>query len=111
MKIEMKISAELVRRMRERYRPCRNGIHVCGADEAAYEFFTVANFPRLNEDQARTSFWWAKHEFQAAEGEPTDLVVDLMIGGDIAEDFCMTRQMLDRMTRGLEAGNAQSACG
>ncbi len=78
------------------YAPCQSGLHVCGADEDANEFFTEANHP-LGPTKAILLFERAKAECAAREGEPTDFVVDLMRDGDIVEDFPISRQMLPRL--------------
>lgn len=85
--------------MAERYAPTAFGLHVCGSDDAAYEFVTVANFPARSAREARAMFEQAKAECAAIEGEPCELVVDLCLGhNEIPEDFPITRQMLDRLT-------------
>lgn len=86
------------------YSPCRSGLHVCGADEDANEFFTEANHP-LGPCKARVVFSRARDECAAKEGEPCDFVVDLMRGGYIVEDFAISRQMLPRLA-GLVAAAA-----
>lgn len=84
------------------YTPCRSGIHVCGADEDANEFFTQANHP-MGPAKARVLFSRVKAECEARDGQPTDFVVDLMRGGDIIEDFPISRQMLPRLAALVEA--------
>lgn len=79
--------------MRERYNPMP-GIHVCGIDQEGEEFFTQANFPGASREQ----FLRAKAEL-ASDGDHHDFIVDLVgVNGDIAEDFPINRQMLDRLT-------------
>lgn len=74
------------------YDPCRNGLHICGADPDELEPVTVANFP-MRPAQAREAF----AKLQALFGdEAGDMVVDLMIGSDIEADFWLRRQMFDR---------------
>ena len=65
------------RRARERYQPCVDGIHVCGADHDGNEFFTEANFFGAD----RETFDLVKAECVTTEGEPTDFVVDFIVGG------------------------------
>ena len=88
--------------MPKQYAPCRSGFHVCGADEDANEFFTEANYP-LGPANARLLFARAKAECEARNDEPQDFVVDLMRGGDIIEDFPISRQMLARLAALAEA--------
>ena len=78
----------------KRYAPCRNGVHVCGADEEANEFYTERNFPSVN----RRAFERARLECAASTDEPSDFVVDFMLYGDIEDDFRVTRQMLNRLS-------------
>lgn len=87
--------------MTERYTPCRTGIHVCGADHDANEFFTQANFPQRDQAAANTAFERGKAECEAVDGEPTDFVVDLMCAGDVIDDFSCTRQMLPRLAKAI----------
>ena len=82
--------------MSERYHPCRTGLHVCGADHDANEFFTQANHPPAP-SAARAVFQQARDELGQPEGQLFDFVVDLMIDGDIADDFTISRQMLARL--------------
>lgn len=79
------------------YRPCRTGLHVCGADAEEIEPVTVLNLPATSAEEARRRFALAKAECAQLDGEDPDLVVDLMIAGDIEEDFRMRRQMLQRL--------------
>lgn len=101
----MKISA----RMREDmavYRPCDNGVHVCGVDEVKERFYTEANFPCVGEPAARALFGRLKAEF-AASDEEWDLTVDLTIAdGMIVEDFGISRQMLERFRSSADQGAA-----
>ncbi|KQW22115.1 hypothetical protein ASC80_01590 [Afipia sp. Root123D2] len=87
--------------MAERYRPCRTGLHVCGADEDANEFFTLANYPARDQAEANAAFDRARKECEAGAGEPADFVVDLMCAGDISDDFHVTRQMLPRLAKAV----------
>ena len=82
--------------MTQEYKPCRTGLHVCGANEEAGEFFTQANFP-MAAAQARAAFDRARAEIGESDEDQGDFVVDLMIGGDTNEDFWIRRQMLDRL--------------
>lgn len=70
------------------YAPCRNGIHICGIDDARDEFVTVANHPGVS----RSLFDKLRNEF-AIDDDP-DVVVDLMVDGDIVDDFRARRQSL-----------------
>lgn len=80
------------------YAPCAFGLHVCGCDEAADEFVTVANLPARSAAEARRMFHEARAEFAALEGEPCELVVDLCEGpNEQTADFPISRQMLDRL--------------
>lgn len=84
------------------YQPCLYGVHVCGPHPDGINCLSEANFPALNEKGARALFAKARAEFEARDGEPDDLIVDLMIDGDILEDFPMSRQMLGRLRLALE---------
>lgn len=81
------------------YRPCHNGIHICGKDHDEVEPVTVANFPMIP-SQARRIFQQVAADFGDTDG---DMVVDLVIGGDIEDDFWLRRQMLDRLSQTLTA--------
>ncbi|MPR08667.1 hypothetical protein [Microvirga tunisiensis] len=81
----------------ELYRPCTNGIHICGKDRDEIEPVTVANFP-MNSSRARRLFKQLAADFGDTDG---DMVVDLMIGGDIEDDFWLRRQMFDRFSQAL----------
>lgn len=83
--------------MAEIYQPCRNGLHVCGESADGERPVTVANFPTRSAAAARALFEQARAEVACADGEPDDLIVDLMIGRDCDTDFPMTRQMLSRL--------------
>jgi hypothetical protein len=87
---------EMVRRAAELYHPCRCGIHVCGDKDGAAA--TFGNVPARDEAEARAMFEAAKAEAAVGPDEHYDLVVDLNL--DLynchVEDFCITRQMLDR---------------
>lgn len=72
------------------YKPCRNGIHVCGTDEINNEFVTVANVPGY----AYLRFDELRAMFALPDGEDPDLVVDCMVDGDIVDDFGIRRQSL-----------------
>lgn len=81
--------------MTKPYNPCPNGIHVCGADVAADEFFSEANYPGATIEQ----FSRARAELAAGDDDPMEFVVDMMVAGDIADDFAITRQMLPRLAQ------------
>ena len=83
------------------YKPCPDGIHVCGLDGPGERFTTEDNFPGLG----RCHFEWARTELQATADEPCDLVVDLFEGRSLIDDFTMTRQMLPRLLRLLRPGD------
>lgn len=80
------------------YQPCNLGVHVCGQHPDGDNCLTAANYPRRSVSAARSLFDLAKAECAIAPGEPRDLVVDLMVDGDIVDDFLMSRQMLERLT-------------
>lgn len=80
------------------YQTCVTGVHVCGHHPDGMNCLTIANFPRRTAREARALFEAAKAECAVTAGEPDDFIVDLMIGGDIAEDFPMSRQMLTRLS-------------
>ena len=80
------------------YEPCRLGIHVCGGCDLHNAALTEANYPATNTLLARRLFRDLKAECAAGTEEPTEFVVDLMIGGEPEDDFKMTRQMLARLT-------------
>lgn len=67
-----------------------------GCDETAQAPITVANFRRA----AEALFDRLKAEFEASDDEPRDLVVDLVVDGDIDRDFTMTREMPERLATG-----------
>lgn len=79
------------------YRPCQNGLHVCGFHPDGNNFLTIANVAVRSADEARTLFIRAKEELGLPEGEVGDFVIDLQLDGDCDEDFQMNRQMLDRL--------------
>jgi hypothetical protein len=77
------------------YSPCKNGIHVCGISAAEEEFVTVANVPGVSERK----FDMLENEYALPEGEDPDLIVDLVIDGDLIRDFGIRRQSLDVLIR------------
>jgi hypothetical protein len=83
-----------------RYRPCETGIHVCGIDDRHNQSFTLLNLP-LTPARAAKAFSQARVEL-ADEGDG-DFVVDMMVDGDIAEDFFIRRQLLPRLAEIVEA--------
>ena len=78
------------------YQPVETGVHVCDQHPDGDNAMTAANIATSSAESAGELFERAKAELAATADEPHDLIVDLMIGGDIAEDFAMTRQMLVR---------------
>lgn len=92
----MRLTREAIKAARDRYHPCRTGIHICGVDDEANEFFSEANYPLRSPHVARLTFSVAK-VCRSRQGDPQDFVVDLMIDGDIIEDFYCSRQMLNRI--------------
>jgi hypothetical protein len=98
---------EMIRRADELYHPCSFGIHVCGDKDGAAA--TFGNVPARNEIEARAMFEAAKAEAAVPDGEHYDLVVDLNLGDDNLhiEDFCITRQMLDRCLAAARRANGQ----
>jgi hypothetical protein len=86
------------------YRPCAVGLHVCGADHAANEFFTEANFEAPDLLTAQMWFSAAKDELAAQNGEPQDFVVDLNAGENErqVDDFPISRQMLPRLAQMID---------
>ncbi|WP_336801790.1 hypothetical protein [Kaistia sp. MMO-174] len=81
------------------YAPCAVGLHVCGMSEDGTEAVTVLNIPTRTAAEAHRLFYRAKAECQIAGEEPRSLVVDLCLGANEhgADDFSMSRQMLDRL--------------
>lgn len=92
--------AELEKANRE-YHPCDCGVHICGhiEDDDGERPFTLANFEAKTEMEAKALFERLR-QFAACPGEPEDCCVDLNIGRDHqhVDDFCITRQMLERIT-------------
>lgn len=86
-----------MRRTLEIYHPCAHGVHVCGADHEAQEFYTVVNYPGASFE----AFCRAKAAIEEPT-DPKDYVVDFMEDGDCMEDFWISRQMLNRLA--LELG-------
>ncbi|MHC3128153.1 hypothetical protein OB03_13110 [Brevundimonas sp. GN22] len=78
------------------YRPCFNGIHVCGVHPDGDNCLTVLNLP-LEHGAARSLFDAAKAELSEPDKDESDFIVDLCVDGDINEDFRMNRQMLGRL--------------
>jgi hypothetical protein len=86
---------------RKMYHPITNGVHVCGVTyerAESGEFCTVANFPTTTPHALFDSF-----KEYATTGEDGDLVVDLMIDGDIEEDFWVRRQSVELMQRKFQS--------
>jgi hypothetical protein len=79
------------------YNPCPNGLHVCGIDERAEEFTTVANVPGVTDRK----FDELETHYGLPEGVDPDLVVDLCVDGDIIRDFGIRRQSLAAMLRSV----------
>lgn len=83
------------------YHPCETGLHVCGIDDDAGllcgPHFTVLNVP-LPEDDVKAAFDSAKMEFECL-GADGDVLVDLIVSGDILDNFWMRRQMVEVMER------------
>lgn len=79
------------------YDPCDNGIHIVAQHPDGVNCFTVANLSVRTAEEARGLWVAAKAECEAIEGEPHDLVVDLMMNTWHEDDFLMTRQMLARL--------------
>ena len=82
-----------------RYAPCAIGLHVCGMSDDEAEPVTILNLPTRTAAEARRMFYRAKAECQISGDEPTSLVVDLCLGVNEygADDFSMSRQMLERL--------------
>lgn len=81
------------------YEPCDNGIHIVGEHPDGVNCFTVANLSTQTAQEARALWDAVKAECEITEGEPHDLVVDLMMDTYHEDDFLITRQMLDRLIR------------
>lgn len=79
------------------YRPCENGLHVCGFHPDGNNFLTIANVCTVTAAEARRLFDQAKTDLGLAKGEDGDFVIDLQINGECSEDFMMNRQMLGRL--------------
>lgn len=96
MKLTPKMKADMAA-----YQPCHLGIHVCGISRDEDNPITVANFPTRTAAEARRLFAAAKAECEAGGDEPGDFVIDLNVGLNEmqVEDFMMSRQMLDRLTK------------
>ena len=83
------------------YQPCETGLHVVGQHPDGVNCYTVANLTMRNPDAARGLWEAARVAYEVAEGEPHDLVVDLMQNTHHTDDFLMTRQMLARLLRDI----------
>lgn len=83
------------------YNPCYLGVHVCGIDEAAHDFVTIANYPARDQAQANEAFERAREECEAVSEDEGDYVVDLMCAGDCLDDFWISRQMLPRLAKSI----------
>lgn len=81
------------------YAPCAIGLHICGMSADETEAVTVLNLPTRTIAEARRLFERAKVECEIVGEEPRSLVVDLCLGANEhgADDFSMSRQMLDRL--------------
>lgn len=77
------------------YRPCRNGIHVCGiaTTDGEEHFITEANVAGVKE----MAFDLLENSYALAPDADPDLVVDLMQDGDCLRDFGIRRQSLDAL--------------
>lgn len=92
--------AEMVRRSMERYHPCTYGLHFCGMDEDANEFYTVLNLPAADAAEARRFFEIAR-EHEVAE-EDREIVVDLCLGPhDVNADLSIRRQSVEVIARAV----------
>lgn len=87
--------------MAPRYEPCRNGIHVIGEDADTESVTDIADFP-MGADRARETYARLKAEFEVPE--EADLVVDLMIDGNLEDAFHLHRQMLPRLEAAIRVG-------
>lgn len=76
------------------YMPCDNGVHLCGQTDDGEQPVTLQNYPFPH--NARHMWQAAKDVAECPYGEPHDFVVDLMIGGDLVDDFCSNRQLWPR---------------
>lgn len=97
--------------MSDDYKPCHDGIHVCGADKTGDAPITVANFAgatRFIFDRMRQRYGYTPATLPGGTKD-IEMVVDLMRGGDIADDFCIRRQSLNAMSRDIEAALAAPA--
>lgn len=79
------------------YHPCYNGLHVCGQTPDDERPLTLKNVPGIT--PAR--FTELKAQFGLPADDDFDLVIDLMVKGDIIEDFCIRRQSLDALLRSV----------
>lgn len=80
------------------YSPCTNGLHVCGISGDEEEFVTVQNVPGVTEQ----TFDLLEAHYALPEGEDPDLVVDLVIDGDLIRDFGIRRQSLAALVKSCE---------
>src|SRR5271166_2969470 len=88
---------EMIAYWGKKYHPIKNGVHVCGISyerDQSGEFCTVANFPHGDPRALFEAF--REHATTREEG---DLVVDLVIDGDVEEDFWVRRQSVELMQR------------
>lgn len=76
------------------YDPPDNGVHLCGQHADDEQPYTAASYP-MGADNARKLFLLAKAAAETPR-EEGDFVVDLLIGGDIEDDFWTSRQMWSR---------------
>ena len=92
---------ELEEALREHH-PCDNGLHVCG--------FTRDDTPLTLVNHAITSeaaalALWERARSELGEQAEADVLVDLMVDGNIHDNFWMRRQMLNRLALLVEAAN------
>lgn len=89
-----------------KYDPYAIGLHICGADEDANEFYTVAKFPAASGDRAQ-EFFDAMREAHEVDDVDGELVVDLVVGNDILDDFYIRRQSVELIRRADAAPRTQ----
>jgi len=95
----MPFTQEQIRRYNEQYHPCETGVHVCGLRDGA-EFgphVTEVNLPPV----PLAMFENIKAEYDEADSNDYEVIVDLMEGGSCIDNFGVKRQMLDRILRDL----------
>lgn len=94
--------AELEAALRE-YHPCRFGLHVCGFTHDDRPL-TLANFPVPSEADAYALWDLVRRDVAEPDGTDGDILLDLMVDGDVEDNVWMRRQMLDRLKVLAEAG-------